>query len=224
MKTNTFTLLLFLIVTFCYSQNEAINYPNFIGQDFTSIQKNKDWNILTQVSGDLNNDSRKDMALVLESKNSVYEKRCSDCDVEKNKARIVLVMLNKKGKQIVHTQNNEFIPRADEGRKELEIAPIIVIENNEFIIFQQYTRAFYSYKFKLQNDQLNIVRAKAVESSIHMITSDKYDFKKGVVSRKTSLTSSNDETIKVVKLKMKSKTLSEFKSMHDWKIAEHFYL
>lgn len=224
MKNQVHILLLLFFVTYSYSQNEPINYPNFVGQDFVSIQKNKNWIILDQVSGRLNDDPKKDMALVLESKDYVNEKRCDDCDISKSKARIVLVLLYDKGKQVVHTQNNEFIPRADEGRKELEITPIIVIENNEFIIFQQYTRAFYSYKFKLQNNKLNIVRATVSESSIGIVESNKYDFTKGIITQRTSPISSKEEKIKVVKFKTKPKVLSEFKQMHDWKITKNFYL
>ncbi|MGH1384596.1 hypothetical protein [Kordia sp.] len=224
MKNQIHILLLLFFVTYGYSQDEPINYPNFVGQDFTFIKKNKDWIILDQVSGHLNDDLRKDMALVLESKDYVNEKRCDDCDISKSKARIVLVLLYNKGKQIVHTQNNDFIPRANEGHKELDIEPIIVIENNEFIIFQQYTRSFFSYKFKLQDTKLNIVRATVVQSSISIVESDKYDFTKGIVTRKTSPISSKEESIKIVKLKVKPKALSEFKQMHDWKIAEYFYL
>lgn len=224
MKKQIHILLLIFFTTLSYSQNEAINYPNFVGKDLTSIQKNKDWVILDQVSGHLNNDLKKDKALVIESKDSVNEKRCDHCDISKSKARIVLVLLHEKGKLIVHSQNNEFIPRADEGRKELEISPIIVIENNEFIIFQQYVRDFFSYKFKLQDDQFNIVRATTIESDIHMITSNKYDFIKGTITQKTNRIASKKEKIKMIKFNVKSKSLSEFKQMHEWKIAEYFYL
>ncbi|WP_298516609.1 hypothetical protein [uncultured Kordia sp.] len=224
MKKQLHILLLVCFTTYSYSQNEPIHYPNFVGKDFAAIQKNKDWSILDQVPGYLNDDARKDIAIVLESKDIVNEKRCDDCEISKSRARIVLVFLYKNGKQIVHAQNNEFMPRADEGSKELDIAPILVIENNEFIICQQYSHAFYSYKFKLQNNKLNIVRALVIQSSNDIVASDKYDFTKGIVTRKTSPVSSNEEKIKVVKFKVKPKSLSEFKQMHDWKIAKDFYL
>jgi len=64
-----------------------------------------------------------DYALILESKDSVFEKRCSSCYVLKNKPRIILVFFNQNGNQEVIIQNNRFIARGDEGGMEAYIEP-----------------------------------------------------------------------------------------------------
>ncbi|WP_420573240.1 hypothetical protein [Kordia sp.] len=226
MKIQIHILFILLFITFGYSQNKTVDYPNFIGKDFESIQKNKDWSIIDQVSGHLNNDSKKDMALVLESKNYINEKRCNDCDVSKNKGRIVLILLDEKEKLVVHTQNNKFIARPDEGGMALSIKPIIVIENREFIIFQQYTRSFQSYTFKFQEQQLNIIRANGggVDAASGATENNKYDFIKGKLTIQRSNISSKDETTEIVSFNIKPKALSEFKEMYEWEVIKNHFL
>ncbi|MFK7750439.1 MAG: hypothetical protein AB8B65_18760, partial [Kordia sp.] len=108
MKKILLTLALILSISFSYAQQGfTVLLPNFEGQTLSQIKKYKDWNILTEVSGDLNHDHIKDVALVLETKDSIYEKRDSSNDeLTKGKARVLLVFLSKNGKKIVHTQNN----------------------------------------------------------------------------------------------------------------------
>jgi len=110
----------FIILFLCFyilgfSQNKDSLYPNFVGKHLIEIKQNPDWKLLEKVSGDLDDDDLDDMVLILESKDSIPEKRCLDCKLLKNKPRIILVLFNLDGKQKVKIQNNEFIARGDEG-------------------------------------------------------------------------------------------------------------
>ncbi|MEP6260157.1 MAG: hypothetical protein ABJ092_01170 [Gillisia sp.] len=91
MKKQLSILLIGLLSIWVYSQNSEFEYPNFIGQNLNLVENNPNWLILKKSSGDLNKDGMEDYALILESKDSVFEKRCSSCYVLKNKPRIILV-------------------------------------------------------------------------------------------------------------------------------------
>lgn len=123
MKKQISTLLIGLFSIWGYSQNSEFEYPNFIGQNLYLVENNPNWLILQKSSGDLNKDGMEDYALILESKDSVFEKRCSSCYVLKNKPRIILVFFNQNGNQEVIIQNNRFIARGDEGGMEAYIEP-----------------------------------------------------------------------------------------------------
>ncbi|MFO7721096.1 MAG: hypothetical protein R6W85_11720 [Gillisia sp.] len=221
-----------LIVTFTlfyllgYSQNNEMKYPDFIGQNLSSIENNTDWEILRKAAGDLDNDQLEDLTIILESKDSIPEKRCSGCNSLKKKARIILVLLNKNGDKNVIIQNNRFIARGDEGGMAYYIEPELEIENQLLTIFYQYTRSNQSYTFEFKNGQMVIISAESngVESASGNFESDKFDFIKGEILTKTGNVSQEADSTGIIKINIKPKSLSDFENMYVWKIAENKYL
>lgn len=221
-----------LIVTFTlfyllgYSQNNEMKYPDFIGQNLSSIENNTDWEILRKAAGDLDNDQLEDLTIILESKDSIPEKRCSGCNSLKKKARIILVLLNKNGDKNVIIQNNRFIARGDEGGMAYYIEPELEIENQLLTIFYQYTRSNQSYTFEFKNGQMVIISAESngVESASGNFESDKFDFIKGEILTKTGNVSQEADSTGIIKINIKPKSLSDFENMYEWKIAENKYL
>lgn len=209
-----------------YSQHDEYRYPEFIGQDLQSVENNPDWKILQKSSGDLNKDSLNDYALILELKDSVFEKRCTDCYLLKSKPRIILILFDQKEYEEVIIQNNEFIARGDEGGMALYLEPELSIKNGLLNIFYQYTRSNQSYTFEFINDQLELKCAEdnGVHSASGNFENKKYDFQKGRIITKTGNISQDNLKTEVIKIDIKPKSLSEFGRMYEWEVIEGNFL
>lgn len=234
--------LLFSVLVVVAQEDKPTPYPDFIGKELTAIESNPNWNVLKKTIGDLNKDSINDMVLVIESKENFIEIRCADCNTSENKARIILVLLHTDDKLTVDIQNNEFIPRSDEGGMSAEIEPDITIENNQLTIYQQYTRSSVSYTFAFQEGTFNIVSSE--NNNTHATSGDTetivFDFSKseititrgnisdeGIESEQESEEENEvekKEKVTVIKFDKKAKPLSEFKAMFEWEIAEYYNL
>ncbi len=226
MKDPILTIIFSLLCFLGYSQNNEFNYPNFIGQNLNSIENNSDWEILQKAAGDLNNDQLEDLSIILESKDSIFEKRCFDCYLLKNKPRIILVLLSENGNKIVNIQNNKFIARGDEGGMTNYIEPELKIENHLLTISYQYTRSNQSYTFEFENNQMEIISAESngVESASGNFENEKFDFKKGEIISKTGNISQENDKTEIIKINIKPKSLSDFQEMYEWEITENKYL
>ncbi|RSK41291.1 hypothetical protein [Mangrovimonas spongiae] len=222
-------ILILFFLGFCIlgcSQNKESIYPNFIGQNLNSIQNNSDWKVLKKSSGDLNKDGFNDFALILESKDSVLLKRCPDCKLLKNKPRIIVVLLNQNGTEKTIIQNNDFIALGDEGGMLPYLEPELSIEDGLLTIYYQFTRSNQSYTFEFDKNQMIIIKAESngVHSASGNFENDKYEFKKGEIISETGNISQEKVKTEIIKFNIKPKSLSEFREMLEWKIAENKYL
>lgn len=222
-------ILIILFLSFYISgfyQNIDSIYPNFVGKHLSEIKQNSDWKLLEKVSGDLNKDNLDDMAIILESIDSIPEKRCSHCKLVKKKPRIILVLFNLDGTQRVKVQNNEFIARGDEGGMSTYIEPQLSIKNGLLSIYYQFTRSNQSYTFRYKNNRMEIVRAESrgVHSAIGNYENDKFDFINGTLTSETGNISEQESESKIIEFDKKPKSLSEFGPMNEWKITENKYL
>jgi hypothetical protein len=226
MKKRILIILFLCFYILGSSQNKDSLYPNFVGKHLTEIKQNPNWKLLEKVSGDLDNDDLDDMVLILESKDSIPEKRCLDCKLLKNKPRIILVLFNLDGKLKVKIQNNEFIARGDEGGMSPYIEPELSIKNGLFSIYYQFTRSNQSYTFKYKNNRIEIVKAESmgVHSASGNYENDKFDFTNGTLTSETGNISEEESESKIVEFEKKPKSLSEFGPMYEWEITEYKYL
>lgn len=226
MKNRILPVLFLICYVLVYSQNTKSIYPNFIGQNLNTIENNSDWNVLQKASGDLNRDGFKDFSLIIESKDSVSEKRCSDCSFLKNRPRIILVFFTVNDSPEVIFQNNKFIARADEGGMANYIEPELSIKNGLLHIYYQYTRSNQSYTFEFKNDRLEIIGSESM--GIHSATgnykNDKFDFRKGILISETGNISKDEKETKIIKFEAKPKSLSEFEETYQWEVIENKYL
>jgi hypothetical protein len=226
MKKRILTLLfLGFFILGCSQNNESI-YPNFIGQNLNTIENNSDWEILQKTFGDLNKDGFNDFALILESKDSILEKRCSDCKLLKNKPRIIVILLNQNNIEKAIIQNNNFIARGDEGGMLPHLKPELSIENGLLNIYYQFTRSNQSYIFEFDNSHMVIIKAESngVHSASGNFENDKYDFKKGEIISETGNISQEKVETEIIKFDIKPKSLSEFGEMSEWEITKNKYL
>ena len=204
------------------SQNKKSIYPNFSEQKLGEIENNSDWKVLQKSSGDLNKDGLNDFALILESNDSILEKRCSDCQLLKSKPRIIIVLIS--NEKII--QNNKFIARGDEGGMLPYLEPELSIKNGFLTIYYQFTRGNQSYTFEYVNRKMLITKAESngVHSASGDFENDKYDFKIGKIISETGNISEEKIKTKIIKFKIKRKSLSEMGEMSEWEIAEYKYL
>src|SRR5690606_37810264 len=167
-----------------------------------------------------------DYALILESKDSVFEKRCADCYILKSKPRIILILLDQNEFQKVIIQNNEFIARGDEGGMSPCLEPELSIKNGLLNIFYQYTRSNQSYTLEFTNDQLEIICAQdnGVHSASGNFENNSYDFKEGEIITQTGNISQDHLKTEVTKIDINPKSLSEFGRMYEWEVIEGKYL
>lgn len=237
MKRQILLLTVFFNAFVILAQEKPTEYPDFIGQELTTIEKNEHWSVIEKVTGDLNKDGKDDVAIVIESKEDFIEIRCTDCPTSLSKARIVLVFLHKDDTLKVHTQNNVFIPRSDEGGMSSMIEPELNIEANQLTISQQYTRSDVRYVFELQENQFMMIFSES--NSVHAASGDTencvFDFTKNeIVITKGNISNEEEafeneeegrkEKTTIIKFDKKAKSLSEFGIMHEWEIAEYRYL
>lgn len=226
MKIKILAILFFAFYMFGFAQRDRPNYPNFIGENLNGIEKNPDWKILAQSTGDLNKDGLDDVAIILESKDSIQVKECSNCKLIKRKPRVILVLFNQDSKQTVVIQNNEFIARGDEGGMVNYLEPELSIKNGWLNIFYQYTRSHQSYTFEFRNNQMELILAESVgvHSASGDFESDKFDFIKGILTSETGNISQEKSKKEIFRLDIQPKSLNEFGEMYEWEVFENKYL
>jgi len=221
-------LLSFLVITNLIFSQEIDDYPNFKNSSLQEIEGNADWKILEEAEGDLNFDGKADKAIILESKDSIIEKRCEDCYKLKNKSRIILVLLNDNDKYKVVSQNNEFIARGDEGGMLNYLEPEISISNNQLKIFYQYVRSNMTYIFKHKKGSIQIESFKSVgvESASGNYGENIVDFNDNIVTIKNGHISEDPENdkIKRIHFNQEPRKLENFGTMNSWEVVSNVFL
>lgn len=215
------TIIPITTILFCIMTDPV--FPDFHNKTLDEIENNKDWEIMSEAKGDLNGDSKQDMAIILQSKDSVLEKRCADCEEKNHKLRIVLVLMNKNNTLKVVAQNNVFIARADEGGMTQEMKPEISIADKQLTVSYLLIRGDISYTFEDKKGEIVLVRASKLSTSHYIFKSEVVDFKKRILL--TESRSDNDEPVqkKITRLTVeKFKRLEDLKMMGDWDVGGVF--
>ncbi len=217
-------VVLFLGTLTMYAQS-INNYPDFSNHDLNELLNNKAWKVLEKAEGFLNNNNQKDVALVLESKDSLLEQRIGET-TRKNLPRILLVFLDNK----FFVQNNTFIARGDEGGILPYLTPEISFDKNELIIYYQFTRSNQSYTFKMVKNNLCLIKAEShgTHSASGATEGMFYDFKKKslTITKGNISSASEDDEKKIYTIELKNglKKISEFTEMYEWEVLKNRYL
>jgi len=225
-------MLLFLSHSL-YSQD--FSYPLITKKS----QKVKDfipagWIILDSASGDLNNDRLKDIAVILQHKDSVTLIN-TDEDTVMTQPRILIILLktNTDNSFQLSEQSNSFILKHDNSAmddpfRELNIINgILEIKFHLFYNIGSWYTSSTSYKFRHQKGEFVLIGAD--HFSIHRATMDFEEYSFNFLTKKRSLTIGNDNTGKK-KITWKSltiyplKTLNTFTEPFTWKIEPDLYL
>lgn len=218
--------ILFLFLLSCLKAQEIVKFPNFQNNTLEDVLDNDDWEVLKRADGDLNNDSQDDVALVLQSKDSVYEKRCESCKLNSSKARILLVFVSKDDSQNVISQNNDFILRGDEGGMSPYIEPEISIDGGVLKIDNEFTRSRIGYGAKFIDDEFVIfsVSSSGTTAATGAFENYEIDFEKGIIHETKGFINKEESEEKTLPLSANPKKLSEFSEMMNWEIAPDIFI
>jgi hypothetical protein len=194
------------------------------------------WTILDSVSGDLNNDQSKDLAFVIQHKDSVinFKKKDNFVDTLISQPRILVILFhdNSLGNYKLIEQSNTFIlnhdnPTMEDAFQTLKIEDeVLQIDFQLFYNIGSWYVTNTSYKFRYKDKKFVLVWAD--NSSFHRATHEfeisSYDF----WTKKCRVYKGNDQ----VKTEIESHTfkLKEFKTFktfiqpYTWEITKDTYL
>lgn len=199
----------------------------------------KNWKLLDSVSGDLNNDREKDIALILEYHTQVRENRAygdntTEIIMEIQKPRILAIYFREAGTENYRlaVQNNNFILRAQEGgAKGDPLRPVRIDSNTLQLAFEGGAswrwKLNYSFKYRGQDWVLEKAGNCSYHSESGEMADKIYDFntKKKTVTIGTihNRESANETT--VYELPAKSlRTFRNFKKPWTWQIGPDEFL
>lgn len=185
-----------------------------------------DWFLKDSASGDLNGDRLSDIALVIEYKDTIQERR-PDGEVNQGSPRILAVLLNdaKTGQYKLFLQNNTFIIRYGEGGMDPEAYGDVSISKGILEVFVSFLRGNASYKFRMQNGDLYLIGG----SSGGVSGGWYYGFDANFSTRRAKIEEgsidSDKSKVKWVTLpKTPLKKLREMKMIFQWEVVKDQYL
>lgn len=236
--TTKLTLFFLLFHTALFAQPFKFPVLPEYGKSVTSMVP-QNWKIIDSVSGDLNNDNIKDIALVLEFYRPVKENRAygdNDTEIitEVQKPRILAIYFRRSatGSYRISTQNNHFMLRAEEGGEMGDpMRPISIEANNLILSFEGggHWRWKLNYSFKYQDKNWLLTKANnyAYQQESGETNDKQYDFvnsKKKVVSSSINNGTLASETFEQP-LNIKTlRTFDSFKKPWTWELVPNEFL
>ncbi|RYE51312.1 MAG: hypothetical protein EOP48_18415 [Sphingobacteriales bacterium] len=186
----------------------------------------KNWILKDSAAGDLNGDNCLDIALVIEYKDTIRERR-PDGEVNTGSPRVLLVLFKdaKTGQYKLFLQNNTFIIRYGEGGMDPEAYGEVSISKGILEVFISFLRGNASYKFRFQNGDLHLIGG----SSGGVSGGRYYGFDANFSTRRAKIEEGPidaDKTkVKWVSLpKTPLKKLREMKMIFQWEVVKDQYL
>ena len=222
----SYAVIILLVCYFGLLKSQNSIYPNFLGASLEEVKAKDGWTIINEAEGILNNDKINDVAIILESVDSIPEKRCDRCKAEYNHPRVLLVLLSNKKELKVSIQNNRFIARQNEGGMLPRLNPELEISGGLLIIGYEFTRGYAEYEFHCPDQECNIVSGKGagVTAATGNFENTHFDF----ISNKLIITKGNiseDETqVREIPIDSPAKNLNDFKEMFEWEVVKDWYL
>ncbi|MEQ7800624.1 hypothetical protein ABDJ41_12530 [Pedobacter sp. ASV1-7] len=199
----------------------------------------QNWKIIDSISGDLNNDSIKDMALVFEFYRPVKENRAygdnnTEIITEIQKPRILAIYFRRsaKGSYRISVQNNNFMLRAEEGGEMGDpIRPMSIADNKLTLSFEGggHWRWKLNYSFKYQDKEWQLTTANnyAYQQESGETNDKQYDFvnnKKKIISSVINNGTLASETFEQP-LNIKTlRTFNSFKKPWTWELIPNEFL
>jgi len=153
---------LLLISTDAFGQHDRTEYPDFYGLTLAEVVDHEGWRVIEKATGYLSSGQVEATVVVLQSGSHEFVSCSESAELLRNEERIILVLISREGGPKVRVQNNKFIARPNEGGMMCYIEPELLVENNQFTIFYQYTRWNRQYTFEYSNGEMILVSAKSV--------------------------------------------------------------
>jgi hypothetical protein len=228
--------LTYILTIFCgvsFGQNFAYPAIKSKGQSITDFIP-VDWTILDSAYGDLNKDGIKDVAIVIQHRDSISLVNSLE-DTVLTQPRILLILFKKRVDNSFELieQSNSFILKHDNSAMDDPYQELAI--NNgalevKFHLFYNMgswhvTNAVY--KFRYQQRQFVLIGAD--NSSFHRATHDFEDYSYNFLTKKRALTKGNDNkgtrktTWKSLNISQ-LKTLETFSEPFTWEVQPNLYL
>jgi hypothetical protein len=149
----------FAILVSLQSQSQNFAYPT-IQSSGKSVNEfiPAGWILLDSAIGDLNGDGKKDIAFVIQSKDTVDEIR-PDSSTNHGRSRVLAIAFKNASSYKLALQDNTFITREGEGGMDPDAYDSLSIEKGILIVPLQFVRARAKYKFRYQNDNFFLIGA-----------------------------------------------------------------
>ena len=224
-----------LILLFGITYGQSFSYPSIKskGQSITDFVPT-DWRILESAYGDLNKDTLKDVAIIIQHKDSVSLVNNLG-DVVLTQPRILLILFqnaNDKNFRLVE-QSTSFIlkhdnPGMDDPYQQLTIDKgILEIKFHIFYNVGSWYVTNLAYKFRYLQEQFVLIGAD--KSSFHRATHDFENYSYNFLTKKRSFTKGNDtKNVKKTTWKVISfpvlKNLKTFTEPFTWEVEKDIYL
>jgi hypothetical protein len=224
-----YTLIFFLTILFNVSYGQTFLYPaiKLNGQSITDFIP-PGWSVLDSVYGDLNNDGLKDIAIILQHKDSVSLVNTLE-DTVLTQPRILLILFKNtaNNKFFLIEQSNSFIINhdnavMDDPYQDIAIDKgILKIDIHLFYSMGSWYSTNSTYKFRYEGKEFKLIGADL--STIHRGTLDYENYSYNFLTKKRSYSKGNEEKgTKKTTLKSFSltsfKTFKTFKEPYSWEI------
>jgi hypothetical protein len=231
------SILLLSVCQFVFGQ--AFKFPQLPVQGKLTNLVPANWKVVDSVSGDLNGDGIKDLALILEFYRPVKESRAygdnnTEIITEIQKPRMLAIYFRRSaaGAYKLITQNNNFILRSEEGGAMGDpLRPMAIQRNRLSLSFEGggnwRWKLNYAFKYQHQDWYLEKAGNYAYNDDSGDMTDRQYDFldnKKTTVTGKIHNRNSGNESSEQ-KLSIKiPRSFTNFKKPWTWELADGEYL
>lgn len=237
MKYTFLILSCFFLIDSTFAQ--AFKFPELPQQGKLANLVPSNWKIIDSVSGDLNHDGIKDLALILEFYRPVKESRAygdntTEIITEIQKPRILAIYFRRSatGSYKLVTQNNNFILRSEEGGISGDPLRAAAIKDNKLNLSFEgggNWRWKLNYAFKYRNGEWFLENANnyAYNEESGEMTDRQYDFlkqKKTTISGKIHNRSAGNQSVEQAFPNKTPRTLTNFKKPWTWEITDGEYL
>ena len=219
------TALMLLFVHFLFAQ--PFTYPVFksSGKTINDYIPAR-WLLRDSAGGDLNGDGNRDMALVIEYKDTIPEMR-PDKYENMGSPRVLLILFKNAatGNYDLVLQNNTFIMRHGEGGMSPEPYNKISITGKVLDISFEFVRGSADYKFRFQQNDFYLIGAS--NNGVSGETEDDWDFNFSTKKAKHAWGKADSNKLKEKWVVVPITTLKKLKDMQmtfQWQVLPNVYL
>ena len=231
MKTLLIHISLLIICFTSFGQQQQFTYPTLkkTGQTIESFVP-EGWFILAQTSGDLNQDGKKDIAIVVQNKDPKFVisigKGDNAVEYDSNHRILIILFQTAKGTYTLADYHNTFIWRNmspnridpflgiaidDKGGKK----GVLLIDFHFYYVTEVNESTIATYKFRHQNNNFELIGAEKTDIMKNSGSSNNYSFNflsRKMVTTKRNSNTANKESSKDEKFELK--TLKNFRTLY----------
>ncbi|MBI1780358.1 MAG: hypothetical protein HYR66_03180 [Sphingobacteriales bacterium] len=222
-----FILIILLYFIQLQAQSQTFEYPNSpkTGKSIRDFIPSN-WFLKDSVSGDLNKDRLKDFVIIIESKDSIDEKR-PDSSINYGSPRVLIILFEDKitNSLKLALQHNTFITRYGEGGMDPDVYGDMSISKNVLQINYQFVRGMANYKIRYQLNDFYLIGAYSTGVSGGQL--DVWDVNLLTQKAKHEWGDISDDKLKTKWIKLpslKPKKFADFTMMYTWKISNDIIL